>query len=106
MGVSDNPDKVKYQCKRYGHHIACNIKDRYLNIRSSGSRLMIPLVDTKKVDDHCKSLKMALLTSCIRCVDPFELQEYDYSLHLDGSKRYLLLHIITMLQMLFRETYC
>ena len=38
-----------------------------------------------------------MLMGCIRYVDPFELQEYDYSLHLDESKRYSLLHVITML---------
>ena len=42
--VTDDPDKVKHQCKRYGHHVACNIKDR--NIQSDGSRLVILLEDT------------------------------------------------------------
>ena len=97
MGVTDDPDKVKHQCKRYGHHITGNIKDRYLNISSDGSRLVIPLVDTKKINEHCKNLKMTFLSGSIRYVDQFELQEYDYSFHSNGSKRYSLFHAITML---------
>ena len=69
-----NPEKVKHQCKWYGHRIAYNIKDQYLNIRSDCIRLAKRLVNTRKINEHCKNLTIVLLTSCIGYVDPFELQ--------------------------------
>ena len=66
---------------------ACILEDVYLIIRSDGRRLTIPRT----------SLSAAVLSRFIKKVDPLELKKYEYSLHPAGSKRYTLIHAITLL---------
>lgn len=99
VGITNTPELIIQKCKHYDHHVAVTKKGRYLYIRSDGSRLVIPLVDLDLVKEGypCSDLNSALLSGCIKYVDPFELQEHDYSFHPDGFKRFSLLHAITLL---------
>ena len=76
---------------------ACILQDVYLIIRSDGGRLTVPLVDTKNIDVKCTNLNSAMLSGFIKYVDPLELKKCEYSLHPHGSKRYSLIHAITLL---------
>ena len=76
---------------------ACILQDVYLIIRSDGGRLTDSLVDIKNIDVKCTSLNSAMLSGFIKYVDSLELKKYEYSLHLDGSRRYSLIHATTLL---------
>ena len=76
---------------------ACIFQDVYLIITSDGRSLTAPLVDIKNIDVKCTILNSAMLSGFIKYVDPLELKKYEYSLHPDGSKRYSLIHAITLL---------